>query len=164
MSALGLDPFQLLWQLIAFGLLIFLLYKLLYRPVLKMLDERTARIRKGMEDAEDARRMAAQAQDEFDKRLLDARKESQEVLNQATKMSQQTRQEILVQARTEAESLIKRARDEMEAERRQMVTELQTQMADLTVAVATRVLGQTLDETAQRRLVSEFIDKAGELK
>ena len=164
MSALGLDPLQLLWQLIAFGLLVFLLYKLLYRPVMQMLDERTARIRKGMEDAEEARRTAAHAQDEFDKKLLEARKESQEVLNQATKMSQQTRQEILAQARSEAESLIKRAREELEAERRQMVTELQTQMADLTVAVASRVLGQTLDESSQRRLVSEFIAKAGELK
>lgn len=164
MKELGLDFQNLLWQLIAFGLLVFLLYKLLYRPVLRMLDERSERIRQGMEDSAKAREMAEKAQEEFEKRVLEARKEGQEIVAQATKMSEQLRQEILEQARAEAEQLIQKERERMTQEREQAMADLQDQVADLSILVAQKLIGASLDEDAQRKLVSDALAEMGDLK
>lgn len=164
MKELGLNYTDLLWQLIAFGLLVFLLYKLLYRPVLKMLDERQERIRQGMEDAAMAREMAEKAQEEFEKRVLEARKEGQDIVAQATRMSEELRQEILAQARAEAEQLIEKERQRMTQEREQALADLQTQVADLSILVAQKVIGASLDEGTQRKLIADVLSDMGDLK
>jgi F-type H+-transporting ATPase subunit b len=164
MKELGLDPVALLWQLVAFALLVFLLYKLLYRPVLKMLDERSERVRKGMEDAAKAREMAERAQQEFEKRIAEARKDGQDIVAQATQMSEKLRQEILDQARSEAEQLIQKERERFTQEREQAMTELKAQVADLSILAAQKVIGASLDETTQRKLVADFLSEAGDLK
>ncbi len=164
MKELGLNLTDLLWQLIAFGLLVFLLYKLLYRPVLKMLDERSERIRQSMEDSAKAREMAEKAQEEFEKRVLEARKEGQDIITQANKMSEQLRQEILEQARSEAEQLIQKERQSMTQEREQAMAELQKQVADLSIRIAQKVIGQALDEGTQRKLIADVLSDMGDLK
>lgn len=164
MKELGLDPVALLWQLLAFALLVFLLYKLLYRPVLRMLDERAERVRKGMEDAAKAREMAERAQEEFEKRIAEARKDGQDIVAQATQMSEKLRQEILDQARSEAEQLIQKERERFTQEREQAMAELKAQVADLSILAAQKVIGSSLDEKAQRKLVADFLSEAGDLK
>ena len=164
MKELGLDPVALLWQMIAFALLVLLLYKLLYRPVLRMLDERAERVRKGMEDAAKAREMAERAQEEFEKRITEARKDGQEIVAQATQMSEKLRQEILEQARAEAAQMIQKERERFTQEREQAMAELQAQVADLSVLVAQKVIGASLDEPAQRKLIADFLLDAGDLK
>lgn len=164
MDKLGINPGALLWQFVAFGLLVFGLYKLLYRPVLRMLDERAERIRKGMEDAARAQEMAERAQEEFEKRIAEARKEGQEIVAQATQMSEKLRQEILEQARAEAERMIQKERERLTQEREQAMSELRAQVADLAIAAAQRVVGVALDDTAQRKLIADFLREAGDLK
>ncbi|MBC7259379.1 MAG: F0F1 ATP synthase subunit B [Chloroflexi bacterium] len=164
MDKLGINPVALLWQFIAFGLLVFGLYKLLYKPVLRMLDERAERIRKGMEDAAKAREMAERAQEEFEKRIAEARKEGQEIVAQATQMSEKLRQEILEQARAEAERMIQKERERLTQEREQAMSELRAQVADLSIMVAQKVVGVSLDENMQRKLIADFLREAGDLK
>ncbi|GAB4405183.1 MAG: F0F1 ATP synthase subunit B [Anaerolineales bacterium] len=164
MDKLGINPVALLWQLIAFSLLVFGLYKLLYKPVLRMLDERAERIRKGMEDAAKAREMAERAQEEFEKRIAEARKEGQEIVAQATQMSEKLRQEILEQARAEAERMIAKERERLTQEREQAMSELRAQVADLSILVAQKIVGVSLDEAAQRKLIADFLREAGDLK
>ena len=79
-------------------------------------------------------------------------------------MSAQTRQELLDEARAEAQQLIDRAREEIAREREQAMTELRQQVADLSLSIADKVVGQSLDRNAQRRLIAEFIDETEELK
>jgi F-type H+-transporting ATPase subunit b len=164
MGALGLNPVALLWQLVGFGLLIFLLYRLLYRPVLRMLDERADRVRKGMEDAAKAREMAERAQEEFEKQIVEARKEGQEIVSQAGQMGEKVRQDILAQARQEAEQLIEKERARMAQERDQAIAELRAEVADLSIKVAERIIGASLDEEAQRKLVKEYLSEIGDMK
>jgi F-type H+-transporting ATPase subunit b len=164
MKELGLDPMALLWQLIAFILLVLLLGKLLYKPVLKMLDDRAARIREGMEDARKSREMAEKAQEDFEKRIAEARKEGQEIITQATQMSEKLRQEILAQARAEAQQLIQKEHERLTQEREQTMAELQTQVADLSILVAQKVIGVSLDETTHRKLIKDVLSEVGDLK
>jgi F-type H+-transporting ATPase subunit b len=164
LEALGINLGFLVSQIVNFTLLVLLLYFVAYKPILRMIDERSARIKKGMEDAEEAARKAAQAEQEFEHRVAEARKESQEIIAQATQVSEQARQEILELARTEAQQLIAKAREEIGRERQQAMSELRQQVADLSVLMTERVLGDMLDESAQRRLIADFIAQAEELK
>jgi F-type H+-transporting ATPase subunit b len=164
LEALGINLGYLLSQIVNFTLLAVLLYFVAYKPILRMLDERSARIKKGLEDAEVASRRAAEMEQEFERRIAEARREGQDIIAQATQISEKARQEILDRAREEAQAQIQKAREEISRERDQAMSELRQQVADLSVTISERVLGATLDEQRQRQLIAEFLQETEELK
>jgi len=164
LEALGINLGYLISQIVNFTLLAVLLYFVAYRPVLRMLDDRSARIKKGLEDAEAASRRAAEMEQEFEKRIAEARKEGQDIVAQATQASERVRQEFLEKAREESRAMIDKAKAESDRERDLAMSELRKQVADLSLAISHKVIGQTMDDQAQRRLIAEFLDKTEELK
>jgi F-type H+-transporting ATPase subunit b len=164
LEALGINLGLLVSQLVNFTLLAVLLYFVAYKPILRMLDERSARIKKGLEDAELAAKRAAEMEQEFEQQMVEARKEGQEIIAQATQMSEKTRQEILEKAREEARAQIEKAREEIGRERDLAMAELRQQVADLSLTISERVIGEALDEQSQRRLIAEFLEQTEELK
>ncbi|NPV06665.1 MAG: F0F1 ATP synthase subunit B [Anaerolineae bacterium] len=159
MSKLGIDLWGILWQLVAFGILLFFLHRLMYRPTLRIVDERAARVREGMENAELARRRAEQAQLELDRSMEQARRRSQEVIEEATRAGEKVRQEMLEQARQEAARLVAQAREQAELEQRQALAAVKGQIVDLSIEAARRVLQQGLTEDVQRRLLEQFLSE-----
>ncbi|HSR33354.1 MAG TPA: F0F1 ATP synthase subunit B [Anaerolineae bacterium] len=164
MEALGINLGLLVSQLFNFTLLAVLLYSVAYKPIMRMLDERSARIKKGLEDAELASRRAAEMEQEFEQRMTEARREGQEVIAQATQMSEKARQEILETAREESRALVEKAKGEIARERDMAMAELRQQVADLSLAISEKVIGQTLDEQRQRQLIADFLEQTEELK
>jgi F-type H+-transporting ATPase subunit b len=164
LEALGINLGYLISQIVNFTLLAVLLYFLAYKPILRMLDERSARIKKGLEDAEAASKRAAETEQEFEQRMAAARKEGQEILAQATQMSEKARQDILDKAREESKVQIEKAKEEIAHERELAMAELRQQVAELSLLISEKVIGKTLDEPAQRRLIAEFLEKTEELK
>lgn len=164
MEALGINLGYLVSQIVNFTLLAVLLYFVAYKPILRMLDERSARIKKGLEDAEVASRRAAEMEQEFEQRMAEARKEGQEIIAQSTQMSEKARQEILETAREEASGLIEKAKDEIARERDMAMAELRQQVADLSLSISEKVIGESLDEQRQRQLIADFLEQTEELK
>lgn len=164
MEALGINLGYLISQIVNFTLLAVLLYFVAYKPILRMLDERSARIQKGLEDAEQASRRAAEIEQEFEQRMTEARKEGQEIIAQATQMSEKARQEILDTAREESRAQIEKAKDEIARERELAMAELRQQVADLSLSISEKVIGRTLDEQRQRQLIADFLEQTEELK
>lgn len=164
MEALGINLGYLISQIVNFTLLAALLYFVAYKPVLRMLDDRSARIKKGLEDAEEASRRAAQMEQEFEQRMAEARREGQEIIAQSTQMSEKARQEILAAARGEARLEIDKAKEEIVREREMAMAEIRLQVADLSLTISEKVIGQALDEQGQRRLIEEFLEQTEELK
>lgn len=163
MEALGINLGYLVSQIVNFTLLAVLLYFVAYKPVLRMLDERSARIQKGLQDAEVASRRAAEMEQEYEQRISEARRDGQEIIAQATQMSEKARQDILEQARDEAKAQIERAREEISREREQAMAELRQQVADLSLMISEKVLAESLDEERQRRLIARFLEQAEEI-
>lgn len=159
MEALGINLGYLISQIVNFTLLAILLYVVAYKPVLRMLDDRSAHIKKGLEDAEEASRRAAQMEQEFEQRMVEARREGQEIIAQSTQMSEKARQEILATARQEARAEIDKAKDEIAREREMAMAELRQQVADLSLTISEKVIGEALDEQGQRRLIEEFLQQ-----
>jgi F-type H+-transporting ATPase subunit b len=164
LEALGINLGYLISQIVNFTLLAVLLYFVAYKPILRMLDERSGRIKKGLEDAEAASRRAAEMEQEFEARMSEARKEGQEIVAQATQMSEKARQEILETARKESRAQIEKAKEEIARERELAMAELRQQVADLSLSISEKVIGEALDEQRQRQLIAEFLEQTEELK
>jgi F-type H+-transporting ATPase subunit b len=164
LEALGINLGYLISQIVNFTLLAVLLYLVAYKPILRMLDERSARIKKGLEDAELASKKAAEMEQEFEQQMMQARKEGQEIIAQATQMSEKTRQDILDKAREEANVIVERAKEDIARERELAMAELREQLADLSLSISEKVIGETLDEQRQRRLIADFLKETEELQ
>ncbi len=162
LEALGINLPSLLWHTFNFLLLVALLTKFLYRPVTRMLDERSARIKESMEQAESIKEQLARTTQETRLQMEAARKEAQAILEQANQIAERVKGQARRDAQAEADKIVAKARAQLEQERQQVVAELRREMADLVVAAAGRVIGRSLDDRAQHRLVEEFLRGNGQ--
>ena len=161
MSELGLNIPVLVAQLVNFFLLLVLLRLFLYRPILDMLDRRSQRIKEGLDAAEQSKEHAAEAEQEVSRQLDEARRQGQSLVAQAQEAAGRIQEESRTQARREAEALLERARSEIQLERDQAIAELRKEFADITVSAAEKVIGQSLDRQAHRRLIEETLAESG---
>lgn len=163
MEKLGVSAPLLISQMVNFLLLLALLWFLLYKRVLGVLGERRQKIQDSLQEAERIRQEAAEARQAYERDLEAARRESQAAIAQATQVSEKVREEIVAEARQEARQILERAREQIEYERQQAMAELRDQVASLAILAAEKVIRQSLDGQAHRRLIGEFLTQTREL-
>jgi F-type H+-transporting ATPase subunit b len=156
-EAFGVDLAKLAFQIVNFLLLLYLLNRFLFKRVLAFLDERQARIAKGLEDAESAARDRELARAEREAALDEARKEAAAMVARAAKIAEDSRAETVAAAKAEAEKVTARAREEIVAEKEKAIAELRTQVADLALEAAAKLVRSEMNASTQRRLVEEFL-------
>jgi F-type H+-transporting ATPase subunit b len=160
----ALFQINLFWVIVSalnFILFFILVWTFAFKPVSKMLADRKDRIEQGLKDAEQARRDRESAEAERVATLTDARREANDILVRAQKVAQETRDADIAATRTELERLRERAAAEIEAEKQRAIGELRGEVADLALAAASRVVGESMNDERQRRLVQEFLATAG---
>jgi len=156
-EAFDINLVGLFFQVVNFLLLLYILNRFLFKPLLARMDERSSKIEKGLEDAEAAARDRELARAEREAAVAEARRESAEMLARANKIAEDTRNDILNDARTEAERVTARAREEIVAEKDRAMGELRAQVAELALAAAAKLVRSEMDAATQRRLVEEFL-------
>ena len=160
MEALGINLPGLIAQIINFTILLVILFLILYKPVTKMLDQRSERIQESLDQAERVRQESSKAEDAVKLHLDEARQEGRNIVAQATAVAERVRDEGAQQARRDAEAIVTRARAEVRRERDEAVEELRRQFADLTILAAERVINTSLDKDQHRRLIQEVLDQS----
>lgn len=156
-EALGLNLPQLIAQIVNFFLLLVILRVLLYKPILKMLDDRKQRIAEGLNAAELARVEASQAQANIQQQLDEARKEGQDMVANAQQIATRIQAEAREQAQRDREAALERATAEIQLERDRAIADLRGEFADITVQAAERVIGQSLDRQSHQRIIDETL-------
>jgi len=156
LGELGINVPFLLSQIVNFLILFAALYFLLWKRILKMLEERKQRIAQSLADAEQARKDRERIEAEYQQRIERAEQEREEILAKAAREGEQAKEEILAEARAEAQRIIAEARTELERDRQEMLADLRGQVASLAIAVSNKIIGETFDERRQRRLIDEF--------
>ncbi|GBD23657.1 MAG: F0F1 ATP synthase subunit B [Chloroflexota bacterium] len=156
-EALGINLPQLIAQVANFFVLLLILRFTLYKPVLRLLDERRQRIAEGLNAAEAARAEAAQAQANIQEQLEAARREGQRLVAEAQEIANRIQAEAREAAARDREAALARARAEIELERDRAIAELRAAFADLTIAAAERVIGQALDRQAHQRVIEDVL-------
>jgi F-type H+-transporting ATPase subunit b len=150
----------LIAQLVIFLLVLFILYRLAWGPLLKILNERRARIAQGVEATQRALQELEAAEKERQAKLEEARREAQAMLDRITKQAEDLRKELEAKAREQAEALTAKARAEIQQERQKAVQDLRSQVADLAVMAAGRIIGESLDAKKHRELIERAIEEA----
>ena len=164
MKASLLDPHvgTIIWTLITFLLVLFVLKKWAWPPILSALDEREERIRSAIDDSEKARQEAEAVLSEHRSKLAAAEDEARQIIAEAREAGEKARHDIVEQAREEAQRAIGQARTSIEAEKRAAIAELRREMADLAVHAAGRMIDANLDDEKNRGLVDDLISKIPE--
>lgn len=164
MAELGINLPSFIAQLVNFLILFLLLSVLAYKPILKMMDERTRRIKESLEQAEVAKAQAEKAQEEFKLQIAEASKQGQLVIERAAKTGDEIRERAKTAAQAEAAELVARAKADIRRERDEVIDELRKEFADLTILAAGKVIGQTLDKTAHRDLIGQVLEESAGLR
>ena len=159
----ALFQINLFWVIISalnFILFFAVIWAFAFKPVSKMLADRKARIEQGLKDAEQARSDRENAETERRAALTEARREANDILARAQKVAQETRDADIVATREELERMRVRATAEIDAEKTRAIAEVRAQVADLALLAASHVVGETMSDERQRRLVEEFLRSA----
>jgi F-type H+-transporting ATPase subunit b len=150
----------LIAQLLIFLVMLGVLYRFAWGPLLRILNERRARIAQGVEATQRAMQELEAAEREREAKLEEARKEAQAMLDRITKQAEDLRKELEAKAREQAEALLVKARAEIQQERQKAVQDLRSQVADLAVMAAGRIIGESLDAKKHRELIERAIEEA----
>ncbi len=161
---LGINIPGLVAQLINFTVLLTILYLFAFKPITRMLDERSRRIQESMDKADEIRAAAEQAQEDMRGRIEEARREGQAIVAQATQVGERLREEARQEARREAETVVARARGEIQAEREEAMAELRREFVDLAMLAAEKVVQESLDKERHRRLIDEVLEESSALR
>lgn len=154
----------LIAQIINFLLLVVILTKVAYKPLMKALEERKARIEDSIKQADSAKQEAEELKREYQEQLAKARAEAQNIVEKAARLAEQTREEILNAARAEHAKLLKEAQEEISRERERALAELRGEVVALSMAAATKIIEKNLDAETNSKLVADFINKLDDKK
>ena len=167
MEALGINLGFFLVQLLNFLILVVVLYAWAYRPILKLLDERKAKIAQGLEDARIAGEARANAEKEAAKIMADAQAESARKVAEASQRAEQAAAAVRAAAEAEKARILQNAASDAEGERNRVLGDLRPQVAALALAASQQVIGGVLqkEDAYARSLIEEFFSgiKAGKV-
>jgi len=150
-------------NLVAFLVLFVLLWKFAFPPITKMLDERADKIRESIEKAEETRVEAERLLEEYRQQMAEARLEAAKVIEQGRTVAENMKAEIVAKGREEAEAERVKAIESIKSEKAAAMAELQRSVADLSVAVAGKILGEKMDAKDHEALIDRYIAEVGSL-
>jgi F-type H+-transporting ATPase subunit b len=160
MAGLGIQWPALIFQLIAFLMLVAILWRYAYRPVLNILDQRAARIRESMEQADRIERQLAETEQRNQEILAEARREAQTIMAQAREVADAHVAQARETAHQEAEKQLQQSLAPRRAAEERVKTELRQQAADLVILAASKVVRRELDPQKHYDLIDETLREA----
>lgn len=160
MEGLGINLGYLIVQIGAIIILYLLMRALAFGPITRMLEQRQARIAKGLEDARQASIARDNADVEAKKVLEEARADSSKMRADASVQAEEQAQGIIDKANQDAKDIVSAAQDEAVEERNRILADLRTQVASVSIAAANKVVGESLDEKRQHEIIADFFAKA----
>jgi F-type H+-transporting ATPase subunit b len=149
----------MIWTLIAFGITLWVLYKLAFPRISAALDRRQRAIEESIDTAERTRREAEEILAEYRRRLQEARVQAEEIVARARKAGEAHEHESLQRAREQREELMQQTRRDIQAETNRAIQEIRREVADLTVLATEKVTRKSLTADDQRRLVDEALNE-----
>lgn len=148
---------SLIVQFVNFFILLFILQRLLYKPFLAKMEERTAAIKTSLEQAQAARADAARAQEENEARLRQAHAQAAAIREQALREAADESRQHVEAAQAQARKLVEDTKAQLDAEVRRARDELRREVSDLAIAVAEKLVRRSLREDDHRRIVADAI-------
>jgi F-type H+-transporting ATPase subunit b len=153
------NPGLIVWTIISFLVLLIVLAKYAWNPILKMLGDREGQIRSALEQADRARTEAAEMMKQNEKNLARAEEEYQKMIREGKAIAEKIKDEIVVKAKQQAEQELKKAAEEIQRNLEAAKLQLRTEVADLAIHATEKILEEILDEKRQQKLADSVINR-----
>lgn len=163
MAELGFHWPSLLVYLVNFSILLALLYLVGYKPILRMLNDRTERISNSLKEAEQVRSDSEASKEEMKKELEQARQEGQVLIAQAKELGARHRDEERQKAQEEARVFLERARKDIDRERDTAIEQVRQHFAELALVAAERIIERSLDKQSHVEVIEETLQQSSRI-
>lgn len=148
------------WEVVSFAILLWILAKYAFPPILETLEARERKIQESLEQADRHRAEAERKMQEYEAKLAAAAKEAEALFAAARERAQRVQEENEQRLQADAERIKGDAQREIDAERRKAIQDIRNQTTDLALLVAEKVLGRSLNDADHRRLADEALAAA----
>ena len=159
---LGVNPWTALFTLANTVALFLVLKKFLFKPVLKIIEERQQEIDGMYKDAGEAKEQAQAMQAEYQEKLSAAQETSERLVKEAVARGQHREEEIIRQANQEASAILDKASADIALEKKKAINDAKDEISDIALAIAGKVVGRELNGADQSELIDHFINELGD--
>ena len=156
------DVWTMIFTWVNMLILFTVMKKLLFKPVMNILEQREAEVQKIYDDANEANEKAASLEKEYSEKMAQAREEAGEIIKQATLTAQKREKEIIESAHEEVASMTRRAETQIAQERKKAYQEIKNEISDISVAIAGKMVQREIKAEDHEALISQFIENVGE--
>jgi len=152
---MDIHPGLMIWTIISFVILLIVLKKVAWTPILKALDEREKGIKENIEAAKLAREEADRALADYQRKMAEAQAEAASVVSKARQDAERLREELIEKSKAESQALVERARKQIELESEAAIKAIRAEVAELAVVAAEKIINRTLTPEDHKRLAAE---------
>ena len=157
MDLVKFDPGLAIWTIFTFLVLVALLSKFAWKPLMLMLDTRQESIKKSLADAETAKRELERLQEESSHIIRKARVEAESILSKSWSDAEKLREEMKVKAKAEADAIVKESQRQIEIETGRALRQIRSEVADLSIAIASKVIQRNVSKEDNDRLIQDTL-------
>lgn len=153
----------IIWSILNFVILAAILSKFLFKPIIASLDQRAELIKNNIENAQKDKEEAANLKEEYVQQLQNAQIEAQQIVVTAKKSAEETKNQIIDEAKEGASKIKEKAFKEIEEEKQAAILELKGEVSTLSIMLAEKIIGRSLNPEDHKKLMNDFIEEAGDL-
>jgi F-type H+-transporting ATPase subunit b len=154
-------PAEFVPALIAFLIIWAVLAKLAWPSILKMMEQRQQKIQDDLDSAAKSKADAAREVKDLEARIAASHKDAEAIVAKAKREAEEERSRILAKAQREAADIVAKSRGAVQSERKKAMIELSSSVVDLSVEIASKIIGNELSEESQRKLAEKYLDEIG---
>jgi F-type H+-transporting ATPase subunit b len=156
-ALISVTPGLMIWTIVCFLIALFVLKRYAFGPIQQMIDERRARIRAAIDEADRARSEARELLEEHRKLIASARHDAEDILAEARRVAESTRERVKEETDAERQRRIEETRKQIEAETQRALDAIRHEVAVLTLEATAKVTGKVLTEGDHKRLIEDAI-------
>ena len=154
-----LDPGLFVWTILTFLLLVFVLAKFAWKPLLKMLQDREDMVRSSLEDAEKAKSELERLNEESEAIMAKARSEAQSILADGKAAAEKVKDDIIAKSKEQANKISEDAGNQIQVEKDKAISEIKKEVVNLTLSVAEKLIQKNLSDADNKSLIEESLKK-----
>lgn len=158
-SLIDISPGLIFWQAITFIILLFILKRLAWKPILSALSQRESAIKDSLEKAEKAKEEAQKVLQENQASIAKAEEESKKIIEQSRAYADKLKDQMLKESKEQAQKIIEDASSEIERKKEETFNELKTKVAEIAIQAAEKILSENLNKDSNKKLVDKYLDE-----
>ena len=159
LGMLGINLKIFIAQLVNFIVVLLVLWKWVYTPLVKLLDDRASRIEKSMKQTQEIEERLAQSEQEQKKLIVQARTEAASVLEQARAEAEKRKKDLIDSAKQEVQRVVVQGKEQLQAEKVTMIKGAKSEIVEIAISAAEKILKESIDQKSSQKFAKEVVDK-----